>query len=75
MRIADGQHISLIYILKSLQAATFWLVVINICNISTDQRTEQHSNKVNRYIISFRNTGKSQFKILLNVLTFTHYED
>lgn len=59
MRIADGQHTSLFYILKSLQAST--LVSYQHCNISTDQRTEQHSNNVNRYIISFRNTGKAQF--------------
>lgn len=42
---AGGQHISKYTLLKSLQAATFWLV-ISIYTISTGQRTEQHLIKL-----------------------------
>lgn len=50
VRAAGGQHISKYTLLKSLQAATFWLV-ISIYTISTGQRTEQHLIKLRFFFL------------------------
>lgn len=68
VRTAVGQHISKYTLLKSLQAATFWLV-ISIYTISTGQRTEQHLIKLSFFFLVFfffflEISRKARFKII-----------